>query len=321
MRAHLTLLAAGLILEAVFGYPAWLYRRIGHPVTWLGALIAALERRCNRATLGPARRRALGALTLALVLLAATLPAIGVEALCHRLLPGVMGDLVLGVIASSLLAARSLHDHVRAVADGLARGGLAGGRAAVGAIVGRDPAALDEAGVLRAAIESLAENFSDAVIAPAFWCALFGLPGLALYKAANTADSMIGHRNARFADFGFAAARFDDLINLPAARLAALLLALAAPRRLPAALRAALRDARHHRSPNAGWPEAAMAGALGLRLAGPRVYEGITVFDAWLGDGRAGANARDLAGALALYRRAVALTLALVVLFALIARG
>ncbi|MGC8523141.1 MAG: adenosylcobinamide-phosphate synthase CbiB [Acidibrevibacterium sp.] len=321
MRAHLTLLAAGLIFDAVFGYPAWLYRRIGHPVTWLGALIATLERRCNRATLGPARRRALGVMALTLVLLAATLPAIGVEVLCHRLLPGIMGDLVLGVIASSLLAARSLHDHVRAVAEALARGGLAGGRAAVGAIVGRDPAALDEAGVLRAAIESLAENFSDAVIAPAFWGALFGLPGLALYKAANTADSMIGHRTARFADFGFAAARFDDLINLPAARLAALLLALAAPRRLPAALRAALHDARHHRSPNAGWPEAAMAGALGLRLAGPRVYEGIAVFDAWMGDGRAEANARDLARALALYRRAVALTLALVLVFAVIARG
>jgi adenosylcobinamide-phosphate synthase len=321
MRDHLILLAASLILEAAFGYPASLYRRIGHPVTWLGALIAALERYLNRESHGPARRRALGALALALVLLAAAIPAAVLAALGHRLLPGIGGELVLGLFASTLFAARSLHRHVGAVGVGLARGGLAGGRAAVAEIVGRDPETLDEAGVIRAAIESLAENFSDAVIAPAFWCAVFGLPGLALYKAANTADSMIGHRNARFAAFGFAAARFDDLINLPAARLAALLLALAAPGRLRMALRAACRDARHHRSPNAGWPEAAMAGALGLRLAGPRVYGGVAVRDAWMGAGRAAANARDLARALALYRRAVALILALVLLLAVIAPG
>ncbi len=321
MRDHLTLLAAGLILEAAFGYPAPLYRRIGHPVTWIGALIAALERRLNRATLAPAWRRALGALTLALVLLAAVLPALALAGLGHRVLPGIMGDLVLGLAASTLFAARSLHQHVGAVAAALARGGIAGGRAAVAHIVGRDPETLDEAGVIRAAIESLAENFSDAVIAPSFWCVLFGLPGLALYKAANTADSMIGHRNARFADFGVAAARFDDLLNLPAARLAALLLALAAPGRALAVLRAALRDARHHRSPNAGWPEAAMAEALGLRLAGPRVYGGERVLDAWMGEGRAAATAQDLAHALALYRRALALTLALVLFFVFIVPG
>ncbi len=321
MRDHLTLLAAGLILEAALGYPDPLYRRLGHPVTWLGALITRLEHRFNRAHLAPAWRRALGALTLALVLLTAVLPAFMCEKLGHRLLPGIAGDLALGLVASTLFASRSLHTHVRAVATGLARGGLAGGRAAVAHIVGRDPETLDEAGVIRAAIESLAENFSDAVIAPAFWCALLGLPGLALYKAANTADSMIGHRNARFADFGFAAARCDDLLNLPAARLAALLLALAAPGRAFATLRGALRDARHHRSPNAGWPEAAMAEALGLRLAGPRVYGGERVLDAWMGEGRTAANARDLARALVLYRRAVAFSLAVVLLLALIARG
>ncbi len=321
MRDHATLLATSLVCEMVFGYPGILYRAIGHPVTWLGALIAALERRLNRATLAPGQRQGLGAVTLVLTLAAAALPALALASLIPRWWPGSGGEILLGVIASSLFAGRSLHRHVRAVGAGLAKGGLAGGRAAVAHIVGRDPMALDEAGVIRAAIESLAENFSDGVIAPAVWCALLGLPGLALYKAANTADSMIGHRNARFADFGRAAARFDDLVNLPAARLAALLLALAAPMRAKAALATALRDARHHRSPNAGWPEAAMAGALGLRLAGPRVYDRAPVFDAWMGDGREAANTCDLGRALALYRRALALALALALLLALIGRG
>jgi adenosylcobinamide-phosphate synthase len=188
-----------------------------------------------------------------------------------------------------------------------------GGRAAVAHIVGRNPEALDEAGVARAAIESLAENFSDGVVAPAFWCALFGLPGIAAYKAVNTADSMIGHRTERHRAFGWAAARFDDLINLPASRLSAVWIALAAmmlETGAGTAMRTALRDAPLHRSPNAGWPEAAFAGALGLKLAGPRIYGPTRVDDAWMGDGRADANSSDIRRALALYRIACALQIA-----------
>jgi adenosylcobinamide-phosphate synthase len=178
-------------------------------------------------------------------------------------------------------------------------------------IVGRNPKSLDEAGVSRAAIESLAENFSDGIVAPAFWLGLGGLPGAALYKATNTADSMIGHRTPRHEAFGWAAARFDDLVNLPASRLSALLIVGAAALTRKAspwgAMRAVRRDASHHRSPNAGWPEAAMAGALGLRLAGPRVYGDVRVEDRWMGDGRAEATAQDIDRALALYRTACAL--------------
>ncbi len=174
-------------------------------------------------------------------------------------------------------------------------------------IVGRDPAALDAAGVARAAIESLAENFSDGVVAPLFWLVVAGLPGAAAYKAANTADSMIGHRNARYEHFGFAAARFDDLVNLPASRLAALWLALAAGGAARSAWAAVRRDARAHRSPNAGWPEAAMAGALGLKLAGPRVYGGVEVADAYMGEGRREATSADIRAALRLYVRACVL--------------
>jgi adenosylcobinamide-phosphate synthase len=223
---------------------------------------------------------------------------------------------VLSLLSSSLLAQRSLWRHVRDVADALERDGLPAARRAVAHIVGRDPESLDEAGVVRAAVESLAENFSDGVVAPAFWGAVLGLPGMAAYKAVNTADSMIGHRTERHGSFGWAAARFDDLINLPASRLAALWLLLAAcvqpgadPR---SAIRAVARDARRHRSPNAGWPEAAMAGALGLRLAGPRRYGGVLVDDHWMGNGRAAATPRDLRRALALYRVACSIQFAFV---------
>jgi adenosylcobinamide-phosphate synthase len=230
--------------------------------------------------------------------------------------------LVLALAASTLLAQRSLHDHVAAVAEGLEREGLAGGRAAVSRIVGRNPERLDEAGVVRAAIESLAENFSDGVVAPAFWGALLGLPGMAAYKAANTADSMIGHRTPRHQAFGWAAARFDDVVNLPASRLSALFILAAAAATggdWRGAARAVRRDARHHRSPNAGWPEAAMAGALGLRLAGPRVYGETMVDDGWMGDGRAAATVADLRRALALFRAACAVQMAVIGLLALIA--
>jgi adenosylcobinamide-phosphate synthase len=210
-----------------------------------------------------------------------------------RALPG--GWLLQAALMSTLLAQRSLAQHVAAVADGLDRG-LPEGRRAVALIVGRDPERLDEAGVGRAAVESLAENLSDAVVAPLFWGAVAGLPGMLAYKAVNTLDSMVGHRSERYRAFGWASARFDDLVNLVPARLTGALLCLAgAPERAPLeSCRVMLRDAKHHRSPNAGWPEAAMAAALGLRLAGPRVYGGVAVADAWMGDGRAEVTPADV---------------------------
>jgi adenosylcobinamide-phosphate synthase len=190
-------------------------------------------------------------------------------------------------------------------------------------IVGRNPASLDESGVARAAIESLAENYSDGVVAPAFWLAVGGLVGAVGYKAANTADSMIGHRTQRYAAFGWAAARLDDLINLPASRLAALFLvigACATGGSPSAAFRAIYRDARHHRSPNAGWPEAAMAGALGLQLAGPRVYGDTAVDDAFMGDGRRDASASDIRCALKVYTAACVAQALLLLAIVVIAR-
>ena len=269
----------------------------------MGGWLDWLEARLNRPDASFAARRASGVVALCLYLAAVALIA---WAATRMLLPrGALGFAALALLAASLPAQRGLAAHVRAAADGL-EASLNEGRRAVAKIVGRNPAALDEAGVARAAIESLAENFSDGVVAPILWIALGGLVGGALYKAVNTADSMIGHKDDRYGAFGWAAARLDDLINLPASRLAALWLILAAALTPGAsardAARAVWRDASLHRSPNAGWPEAAMAGALGLKLAGPRVYGNTLVEDAFMGAGRREADARDIKKALTLYR-------------------
>jgi adenosylcobinamide-phosphate synthase len=307
------------------GYPQPVFRAIGHPVVWIGALIFWLDRVLNREAASFAARRAWGVLAVFILVGLSAGPAWIFQNVMVKTLPFLAALVLLGLLASTLLASRSLHEHVAAVADGLRDAGLAGGRAKVAMIVGRNPASLDEAGVVRAAIESLAENFSDGVVAPALWCGVGGLPGIVFYKAVNTADSMIGHRTPRHAAFGWAAARLDDFINLPASRLSAVWLVLAALLRgadAVGAMRAIWRDAGAHRSPNAGWPEAAMAGALGLRLAGPRVYGDTFIDDGWMGDGRAEATEADLRRALDLYRMAcgIQIAVALVVGF-FIAQG
>ena len=307
----LSLITLALAFEAAVGYPAGLYARIGHPVTWIGALIAWLDGRLNRPERSFGRRKAAGVVALAVLLAVIGGAAAVLEALIAWIGP-LAGLALAAILASSLYAQRSLDEHVARVRDALGGQGLAAGRAAVSMIVGRNPETLDEAGVARAAIESLAENASDGIVAPAFWTAVLGLPGGALYKAINTADSMIGHKSERHRAFGWAAARLDDLVNLPASRLTALLFTLAAlgpGTSARGALKAVRRDAGKHRSPNAGWPEAAMAGALGLRLAGPRVYGRERVDDHWMGDGRAEATAADIGRALTLYRRAMAIQL------------
>jgi adenosylcobinamide-phosphate synthase len=313
-----TLTLAALLIEALVGYPDRLVRSIGHPVSWIGRLIGALERYCNRDTAEPVQRRALGIITLLLVVTVVAVAAFVIERGLLLLPFGVIGA---GFLASALIAQRSLHEHVADVADALEKTGVEGGRQAVSHIVGRDTAALDEAAVARAAIESLAENFSDGVVAPVFWMLIAGLPGAAVYKAINTADSMIGHRTPRYQAFGWSAARLDDLVNLPASRLSALLIIAAAAvtksASAAAAWQAVRRDARHHRSPNAGYPEAAMAGALGLALAGPRDYGGIRVDDALMGDGRRAADANDIRAALGLYRRADGILIAFVAMLAI----
>jgi adenosylcobinamide-phosphate synthase len=297
-----------LALDAAWGYPPWVFAAIGHPVSWLGRLIAWCEAHWNEPRWSPSRRRLHGVLALVAVLAVAMVACAALTAIINHVVPAPFNLLLIGAAASTLIAQRSLYDHVADVADALEGPGIAEARRVVGQIVGRDTDALDEASVARAAIESLAENYSDGVVAPLFWLLVGGLPAAATYKAINTADSMIGHRSERYRAYGWAAARLDDLVNLPASRLSALFI-IAAAAVLPsadagAALQAVARDARRHRSPNAGWPEAAMAGSLGVRLAGPRTYGGTLVQDHWMGDGRDVTGAADVRRALAVYKTA-----------------
>jgi adenosylcobinamide-phosphate synthase len=305
LAATLKLAALAVAIEACLGYPHGVFRAIGHPVTWTGCLIALGDRCLNHEDRSFATRRALGFAALFLLLaIAGGAAYFFCRGLASLELPRLASLALSALVASSFIAQRSLDAHVLAVAEALVAG-LESGRTAVAKIVGRDVATLDEAGVSRAAIESLAENFSDGIVAPAFWLAFGGLPGGACYKAINTADSMVGHRTERHAAFGFAAAKLDDLVNLCPARLSAFLVVIAAffaPETSPhAAWRTMRRDARGHLSPNAGWPEAAFAGALGLRLGGPRVYGEAKADDGFIGSGREPC-AGEIRRAIALYR-------------------
>lgn len=309
------LLFMAIALDAALGEMGPLFRLLPHPVVLIGRVIGLLDRRLNRPERSDSDRRRRGIL----VALGLALGALGVGALIAFLARAIPHFWLFEVfVAATLLAQRSLFEHVNDVAAALRDSGLEAGRYAVSRIVGRDPQSLDGHGVVRAAIESLAENFGDGVVAPVFWYAVLGLPGLLLYKTVNTADSMIGHRNDKYRAFGMASARLDDLLNLVPARIAGLLLALAAPfvpkGRPFAALATMVRDARHHRSPNSGWPEAAAAGALGLALGGPRKYPGLTVDEKWIGSGRARAEIADIHRALHLYTVACLMQAGLVIL-------
>jgi adenosylcobinamide-phosphate synthase len=307
-------MVVAMAVDALIGWPSPLFARIGHPVTWLGWLINLLDGAWNRTSDPSPFRRAAGAAAAILVIALAAALGWAVQSMLASEWAGVV---VVGVLAWPQVALRSLHDHVAAVAKPLVSGDIAAARLAVGQIVGRDPAMLDDAGIARASIESLAENASDGIVAPVFWGALFGLPGILGYKAINTLDSMIGHRTERHEAFGWAAARIDDLANIIPARLTGLLFVLLAPNRSQA-WSCMLRDARRHRSPNAGWPEAAIAGALGVRLSGPRIYHGHVADEPWLNEAARDPAAADILAGLTLYRRAMTLLAGVFVALALL---
>ena len=315
----LPVLFLALLLDRIVGDPDALWRRVPHPVVLFGRAIGLADRLFNDRRMRGETRRFNGAASIAVLLAASAFLGFVLHGVLARL--GLFGLLLEVAVVAVFLAQKSLLDHVRAVADGLKQGGLEGGRRAVSMIVGRDPATLDEPAICRAAIESLAENFSDGVVAPALWYALLGLPGLFAYKMLNTADSMIGHRNEKYTDFGRAAARLDDAANWPAARLSILFLAFGAwvasgTAAARAALGAALRDAGLHRSPNSGWPEAAMAGALGIGLAGPRIYGGVRVDEPMMNArGRSVATVADIDLSLRVFSAACAGLAGLVALF------
>jgi adenosylcobinamide-phosphate synthase len=315
--------ALSVLIERVVGYPNWLFRLIGHPVTWMGRLIELMDKRMNTMAHVKSLSRLNGVLAILLLCTSVWLIATVIEIICLAI---PYGFAVSALLASTLIAQKSLRDHVRDVGRGLATS-LAAGRAAVSQIVGRDTRGLDVSDVVKAALESLAENTADGVVAPVFWYCIGcptigGLPALALYKAINTADSMIGHKTPQYLHFGWAAAKLDDLVNLPASRLTALLFIGAAlfngQQRAIKTARVTWRDARRHRSPNAGWPEAAMAGALNMRFGGPRTYGGEFVKLPYMGDGRDHFLRQDIDVGLRLYDRAMLVMFGFLVIFAFV---
>ncbi|MFY0610083.1 MAG: cobalamin biosynthesis protein CobD [Hyphomicrobiaceae bacterium] len=308
------ILLLAMIIEVAVGWPEWLHRRIGHPVTWIGRFISFLDRRYNRADTPDRLRRFYG--------MVAAICAIGLVGfagwiMAHLLPNGLWGVLIGGVIAWPLLATRSMYEHVAAVARPLASDDIGKAREAVAMIVGREPDRLEPAAISRAALESLAENTSDGIVAPVFWGLLLGLPGIAGYKAVNTLDSMIGHRTPRHEAFGWAAARIDDIANFLPARLTGGMFCIISSR-FRAAFACMLRDGRQHRSPNAGWPEAALAGALNVRLSGPRAYAAGVSDEPWLNFAARDAEAMDLERGLALFVRTMLLLAGMLALLAMI---
>ena len=292
------ILPIALLLDAIVGYPERLFSAIGHPVILMGRFVSLGDRYLNKPHYDVRTRYLFGCLWFAIMVSTVVLVGIALA----WLLTGWWQLLKL-LLVSSLLATKSLRNHVSDVAQAL-RKGLSSGRESVGKIVGRDTAEMDRASISRAALESLAENFSDGVVAPAFFYALFGLPGILAYKMANTADSMIGHRNDKYQAFGWASARSDDVLNLVPARLTALLILLAKPNRIGEGVRTVFRDAGKHVSPNAGWPEAALAGVLRVRLGGPRRYQGKMLDGVWLGSGETDIDETTIRMGLAVYNRA-----------------
>jgi len=315
---HAFIAPLALLLERWLGYPQRLTDQIGHPVIWMGRFITFMEKGVDKRERTPRQRRDAGIFTLGVLLLVTLVVTLMVQQVLRSFPLGWVLEIL---VATPFLAQKELGRAVEAVATAL-RTSLDAGREAVSHIVGRDPQALDEAGVSRAAIETLAESTSDGVVAPWFWLVIFGLPGIALYKAINTADSMIGHMNERYRDYGWAAARLDDLVNWLPARLTAILITAACfitPHASPgAAWATARRDASKHESPNAGWPEAAFAGALGFRLGGPRSYDGKMVDLPSFGTGKADLVASDILRALQLYRSTLNVLLGLSVVVGLL---
>ena len=299
---NIPIVLLALAMDAIIGDPNWLYRKIPHPIAAIGCMMNQLDLFLNRPQVKNPTKKILGVLFIIIALSVAGIIGWGMQTGLKLM---EFGHLLEAILVSIFLAQNSLYIHVRNVAQALVSDGLDAARLSVSHIVGRDPAALDESGVCRASIESLSENFSDGVIAPVFWYLIAGIPGILMFKTLNTADSMVGHLNPKYRYFGWASARLDDVANFIPARLTALLIFLTALI-IPStkgfkSLRSCLTYANRHRSTNAGWPEAAMAGALDIRIAGPRVYNGIVVNDPWMGDGNPNLRTNDINRALKLY--------------------
>lgn len=315
-------LLLALLIDRSIGDPDWIWRKVPHPVAAFGAGIKWFETRFNRKSMSPRRRKWFGITTILVLLLATFIIGLIIHALLLQL--GFTGIIIEALVASIFLAQKSLVDHVGKVEQAFKQGSLVEARSAVSLIVGRETKKLGESAVCRAAIESLAENSSDGVVAPVFWYLILGLPGLFCYKLVNTADSMIGYKNERFKDFGWASARLDDVVNFIPARLTAFIVILTSGlfinrKAAEKAIDVVKKDARHHHSPNAGFPECAFAGALDVELLGPRIYSGKAVDEPFQNESGKMAGPDDIDRAIRLFNRSMDVLFLVILLLFLIA--
>lgn len=298
---HLKIMAIAIFIDAIWGDPKQIYNKIPHPIIWIGNLIDYLDKKLNHPQDTAPQQKRNGFLTLGLTVALPCLIGYFIQKSLFKIFPKPIAYLLSGIIGSIFIARRSLYEHVQDVSNALEHPDINIARHAVSQIVGRNTSQLDHSGIVRAAIESLAENFSDGVTAPIFWGCIGGLPGIIIYKAINTADSMIGHKTTKYQYFGYAAAKTDDYVNYPASRLSALWIILAASKKPINDIKQVIKEAKKHNSPNAGWPEAAMATCLSIYLAGPRQYKDIVLNTAWIGNGRKELNRNDIQNALKIF--------------------
>lgn len=291
---HLQIMLIAALIDTIWGEPSFIYNKIPHPIIWIGNLIGFLDKKLNHSKHTAYQQKRNGFIALGISLIIPYLIGTVLQKIFFKFLPKPIAYLLSGLISSIFIARRSLYEHVHDVEKTLTIKDIEAARYAVSQIVGRKTDQLDQSGIARAAIESLAENFSDGVTAPIFWGCIGGIPGIIVYKAINTADSMIGHKTKKYQFFGYAAAKADDYVNYPAARLSALLIILASSTKPIADFKTVIQEAKKHNSPNAGWPEAAMATCLSIYLAGPRQYHEIVIHTPWIGKGKMALNSKDI---------------------------
>ena len=294
----LTSIVIAALIDTLFGWPNWLYIKVGHPVTWIAILINFFDTWLNKPKNNSFSKKFGGLTTVFIIVGSVTVLSHFIQEYLDH---GLTKIIFIAVLCWPFLAIKSMYEHVKRVYDELKNNNIQKARQEVSMIVGRDTSQMTEEEIVRSCIESLAENTSDGIIAPLFWGGLFGLPGIVFYKTVNTLDSMIGYKTLKYKDFGWASARLDDLINVIPSRITCFLFALASnkPRQV---LKISFQNARNHRSPNAGWPESAMAGALNIRLSGPRKYENRLSNEPWINSTGLPSKTKNILDALAIYK-------------------
>lgn len=308
---NFVIILGAILIDIVFGWPNTIFKLIGHPVTWMGNLINLLDRIFNQKLFSNNFKKLGGLITLLICILTVITCIILLEEFFNYTSFGLMLSMI---VAWPFLAINSMHQHIRKILFDLKDNNLNLARKSVSKIVGRDTKKLNKVNLIRSSLESLSENTSDGIVAPIFWGLLFGLPGLAVYKVINTLDSMIGYKNEKYFFFGWASAKMDDFINIIPSRITGILYAMVSGK-LIFTISIMFKNAKKHASPNAGYPEAALSGALNVKLYGPRSYEGVKMNNSWINERGLEPSLEHLTKAIKLYKRLIILIIFFIISF------